>query len=313
MDKNFIRKALVAGVAVAAAGIAEAGPTAVDLSKLSPKQQAHLAAIQAKKREMAPMYNYDIRPPVLKKVRVGGTVNAGRKFAQAVVSLVASDNLTGVHQIYVTLMSPSGQSAYASWTSDYDSTRNELQIGVDMSDATENGTWRLYSMSIRDSNSNLSTYDESQLAELGQTTFTVTGAVGDFSEPEAQTGGVNLTPAVSRSTPPRGMLPGNEARVGIQLNLADVGTAGLSGASMEFCLEGIYWECFSVSGDVSVRGKTAVLLTMGGRVSEWNELGNYRPYSLYVYDHAGNSRSYYTDWGDDLETLIDNPVITINP
>lgn len=310
MRSQSIRLALVAGAALAAAGFAQAG-TPVDLSKLSPKQQAHLAAIQAKKREITPQYNYDIRPPVLKKVRVGGTVNAGKKNAQAVVSLLATDNLAGVHQVSVTLMSPSGQTAYSYWYSHYDSTRNELQIGVDMSDATENGTWRVYSISISDSNGNATYYDETQLAALGPTAFTVTGAAGDFSSPEAQAGGANLTPTVSRSTPPAGMLPGNAARVGVELNLADAGAAGIRSASMEFCLDGMYWECFSVSGEVSVRGKSAVRLTLGGHVSEWNAVGNYRPYSLYVYDYAGNGRSYYADWGDDLASLLDNPVIAI--
>ncbi|MFO1340833.1 MAG: hypothetical protein U1F53_21880 [Burkholderiaceae bacterium] len=302
--------ALAAGTALALASTAQAA-TPVDFSKLAPKQQAHLAAIQAKQRQASPLYNYDIRPPVLKKVHVGGTVNAGRKYAQAVVSLVANDNLTGVHQVSVTLMSPSGQSAYNSWYGEYDSTRNELQIGVDMSDATENGTWRLYSVTVGDSNNNITHYDEAQLAALGSTTFTVTGAAGDFSAPEALAGGINLTPTVSRSTPPRGMLPGNPARIGVQLNLADVGAAGIRSASMEFCLDGGYWDCFSVSGDVSVRGKSAVLLTMGGHVYEYATLGNYTPTTLYIYDQSGNSRSYYSDWGDDLNSLLDNPVITI--
>jgi len=107
MRLQSIRLALVAGATLAVAGFAQAGTT-VDLSKLGPKQQAHLAKIQAKKREITPQYNYDIRPAVLKKVRVGGSVNAGLKNAQTVVSLVANDNLAGVHEVSVTLMSPSG-------------------------------------------------------------------------------------------------------------------------------------------------------------------------------------------------------------
>jgi len=189
--------------------------------------------------------------------------------------------------------------------------RNELQIGVDMSNATENGTWRLYAVSVADSNGNATYYDENALAALGPTTFTVTGAVGDFTSPEALTGGTNLTPTVSRSTPPAGMLPGNPARVGIELNLADSGAAGIRSASMEFCLRDMYWECFSVSGQITVRGKSAVRLTMGGHVSEWNAIGDYKPYSLYIYDQAGNSNYYYADWGYDLGSLLDNPVITI--
>lgn len=310
MSSHSIRLALVAGVALATAGFAQAA-TPVDLSRLSPKQQAHLAAIQAQKRAITPQYNYDIKAPVLKKVRVSGTVNAGRKDAQAVVSLLVTDNLAGLHEVAVTLMSPSGQMAYESWYSNYDSVRNELQIGVDMSGASENGSWRVYAVSMADSNGNATYYDETALAALGPTTFTVTGAAGDFTSPEAQAGGTNLTPVVSRSTPPAGMLPGNAARVGIELNLADTGAAGIRSATMEFCLQDTWWECFSVSGTVSARGKSAVRLTMGSHVSEWNATGTYVPYSLYVYDYAGNSRSYYADSGDDLNSLLDNPVIAI--
>jgi hypothetical protein len=310
MRSQSIRLALVAGAALATVGIAQAG-TFVDLSTLSPKQQAHLAAMQAKKRAISPEYNYDIRPPVLKAIRVAGKVNAGQKYAQAVVSMMVNDNLSGLDQVVVTLMSPSGQTAYEYWNSSYDATRNELQIGVDMANASENGTWRVYSVTVADANGNSNHYDETALAGMGQTTFTVVGAAGDFTAPTAQTGGVNLTPTVSRSTPPRGMLPGNSARTGVQLNLSDLGSSGVRQASMEFCLEGTYWECFSVSGYVSVRGKSAVQLTLGGHVSTWTELGNYVPYSLYVYDQSGNSSSYYADWGDDLNSLLDNPVITI--
>lgn len=64
--------------------------------------------------------------------------------------------------------------------------------------------------------------------------------MGDTTPPTAQAGGVNLTPTVSRSTPPRGMLPGS---------------AGISSASMELCLEGTYWDCIYLQGSVSVRGE----------------------------------------------------------
>lgn len=311
MRSQSIRLALVAGAALAVAGFAQAG-TAVDLSKLGPKQQAHLAQIQAKKREITPQYNYDIKPAQLKGISVGSKVDASRKYAQAVVTLVATDNLSGVDQINVTLMSPSGQMASASWDNPYEGTRAELQLGVDMTNATENGTWRVYSVQVSDANGYGTYYDEATLAGMGgRTTFTVSGAAGDFTSPTAQTGGVNLTPTVSRSTPPLGMLPGAPARVGVQLRLADTGAAGLRSATMEFCLDGGYWDCFYVQGEVTTRGKSDLLLTMGGHVSEWNNIGNYLPTSLYVYDYAGNASYYYNYYGDDLNALLDNPVITI--
>jgi hypothetical protein len=307
MHSKSIRRALVAGAVLALAGAVQAGTT-VDLSKLGPKQQAHWTQIMAKKAEITPQYNYDIKPAQLKRVSVGAKVDASRKNAQAVVSLLVSDNLSGVNQVNVTLMSPSGQTASAYWTSPYEATRNEVQLGVDMSNATENGTWRVYAVHVSDANGYGTYYDETALAAMGgRTTFAVTGAIGDYTPPTGQPGGINLTPTVSRSTPPRGMLPGAEARIGVQMKLADAGS-GVRSASMEFCLDGMYWECIYLQGSVSVRGQNDVLLTLGGHVSGWNALGNYVPYSMYVYDQAGNS-TYY--WSDELNGLLDNPVITI--
>lgn len=313
MRSRSIRPALVAGVVLALAGVSQAAP-AVDFSKLGPKQQAHMAKVLAAKQGgVTPQYNYDIRPAVLKGIKVGGQVKANIKNAQAVVSLRVADNLSGVHQVTVNVMSPSGnQYAYASWYASFENTREELQIGVDMSDATENGVWRVYSVTVADANNNATNYDEAALAAMGRTTFTVSGAAGDFESPVAETGGVNLTPTVSLSTPPRGMLPGNAARVGAQLKLLDAGASGINRASMQFCLEGTYWECFSMSGQVSLRGQSNLVLTMGGHVESYYVTpGNYVPYSLYVYDFAGNYRYYYSDYGDDLNSLLDNPVIVV--
>ncbi|HJV69911.1 hypothetical protein [Ideonella sp.] len=308
MRSQSIRLALVAGAALAVAGFAQAGTT-VDLSKLSPKQQASLAKAQAGKRAITPQYNYDIKAPVLKGVHVGGKVNASLKYAQAVVSLVIADNLAGLRYVSVALQSPSGQYATMDWSADFESKRNELQIGVDMSGATENGTWRITSVTVQDANSNSSYYDESMLAALGHTTFTVYNAAGDVATPSLVAGGVNLTPSVSRSTPPGGMLPGNPARVGVQLNAVDDGVAGVRSAYIQYChVEG--FDCFYMSGSTSVRGQTSAILTLGSHIYEWQSLGAYTPYYMEVYDQSGNGRTYYS-WDTDLSAFIDNPVITI--
>jgi hypothetical protein len=313
MRSDSIRLAFVAGAALAIAGTAHAAP-AVDFSKLGPKQQAHMAKVLAAKQGgITAQYNYDIRPAVLKGIKVGGQVKANLKYPQAVVSLRLADNLSGVHAVSVFAMSPSGnQYAQTSWTASFENTREDLQLGIDMSSATENGIWRVYSVTVSDANNNTTQYDEAALAAMGKTTFTVSGAAGDFEPPVALAGGTNLTPTVSLSTPPRGMLPGADPRVGVTLKLSDAGAAGISSASMEFCLEGTYWECFSMSGSISVRGQSDVTLTLGGHpYSYYVTPGNYIPRSLSVSDFAGNNRSYYVDWGDDLNSLFDNPVIVI--
>jgi hypothetical protein len=311
MNKQSL--AVLAGATLALAATAHAAP-AVDFSKLGPQQQAHMAkVIAAKQGGISPQYNYDIRPATLKSVKVDKLVKANIKNAQAVVSLLVADNLTGVYHVTVTLLSPSGsQQVSGYWYADFEKTREELQIGVNMSDVSENGLWRVHAITVTDANNNTTHYDEIALAAKGHTTFTVSGASGDFEAVEVQTGGVNLTPTVSLSTPPRGMLPGNSPRVGVQLNLVDAGSSGVSSASMEFCLDGSYWECFAMSGQVSVRGKSSVALTLGGHAEPyWVVPGNYVPRSLSLQDHAGNYRYLSIDYGDDLNSLLDNPVIVI--
>lgn len=312
MRVNSIRLAVLAAASLTAAGFAQAGST--DFSKLGPQQQARVAKSEAAQRANSPEYNYDIRPALLKKVSIGGKVDAGRKFAQAVVTLIATDNLSGVNEITVTLMSPSGQTASTTWNNSFPSKRAELDLAVSMSDATENGTWRIYSVNVRDSNNYGTFYDEAAIAAMSsRTTFTVVGATGDQSAPEFRTGGINLTPTVSRSTPPGGMLPGTAARVGVQLKLADVGTAGIYNASVEYCLNDQYWNCFTLQGYVPSRGKTEVDMTLGGAVWSGIDVGAYTPRSLNITDYAGNSRYYYTDWGDDLSSMLDTPTINVTP
>lgn len=313
MHVNSIRLAVLAVSAMTAVGLAQAGTSDVDYLKLGPKQQAQYVKQTQRQQAVSPTYNYDIKPAQIKKASVGGKVDASRKFAQAVVTLVATDNLSGVNDVYVTLVSPSGQqTASANWSSPFASKRSDLELAVDMDNATENGTWRIYSMQVRDSNSYGTYYDEAAVAAMGgHTTFEVVGAVGDQTAPTAVVGGINLTPTVSKSTPPGGMLPGAEARVGAQLKLADVGS-GIRSATLTYCLNGELWtDCFYVQGGNTVRGKTDQALTLGGHISTWNTIGTYLPVTLDITDHAGNSTYLATYQGDDLNSLLDNPAIAV--
>jgi len=307
MRMHSIALALVAGASLSMAGVAHAG-TAVDLSRLSPKQQAHLAKLQAQKRAISPQYNYDIKPPVLRAIGVGGTVNANMLGAQAVVSLTMVDNLAGIGHAGIWVQGPSGQQLYGEWDSRYETTRENVQVGIDMTGASDTGTWRVVSVSLSDANGNLSNYDEAALAALGSTAFGVKGAAGDNESPWLNTGGAVLTPVVSRSTPPAGMLPGSPARIGVTVKVGDAGASGLRYATAEFCNE--FFDCFYVSGELSVRGKHGATLTLGAHINEWTSVGTYTAYSIYVYDYAGNGQTYY-QWEYDLGAFIGTPVITI--
>src|SRR5689334_9143586 len=110
MRVNSIRLAVLAISAMTAAGFAQAGTSDVDYSLLGAKQQAHyLKQTQRQPSGDSPEYNYDIKPAWIKKANVNSKVDASRKYAQAVVTLAAADNLSGVNEIHLTLMGPSGQ------------------------------------------------------------------------------------------------------------------------------------------------------------------------------------------------------------
>ncbi|MBI5269992.1 MAG: hypothetical protein HY856_09985 [Burkholderiales bacterium] len=302
----------VAAAAALTTGAVHAAPAA-SAAGMSPQQQAHMAKVVAAQRaRLAPEYNYDIRPAVLKGISVKGPVKANLKNAQAVVVMKVADNLTGVSRIEVTLDSPSGQRhAWGTWRADFPKTRDQVELAIDMDEVSENGLWRVSFVNVIDANEYGTAYDEAALAAMGSTTFTVSGALGDEEYPNAQPGGTNLTPTVSLSTPPRGMLPGRSPRVGVELNVSDAGASGVRSARLEFCHEMSEWDCFSMGGDLSRRGQASARLILGGELYGYMQTGRYRPSSLSVTDFAGNMHYLWVYQGDDLDGLLDNPVIVI--
>lgn len=295
-----------------AAGVASAGQamsaSTVDLSTLSAKQQAGWVAAQARRNAVHPEYNYDIKPPVLKAVRVNDNVNAARSDAQAVVSLRAVDNLSGIQSASIELSSDAGQWASGSWSADFPSTSGKIDVAINMSSVSQNGIWRVTSVALADANGNAAYYGADQLAAMGNTQVLVRNAVGDTLAPSVVAGGVLLTPSVSRSQPPAGMLPGRAARVGLSLKLQDAGTAGISSAYAQYCKDG--WDCIYLYGSVQPRGRTDVTLTLGGQISEWTSSGAYQLDSISVFDKSGNASSWYA-WDTDLGQFVDNTTLTI--
>ena len=173
------------------------------------------------------MYNYDIKAPVLRAVASGGSINAAIRNVQAVVALTIVDNLAGVSGATVYLRGPSGQQLSGNWSNSFATNREQAQVPIDMTYVGENGTWVVYSVSVQDANGNSHYYDQAAVAALGATSFTIKGATSDQDAPWLSAGGTNLTPVVSRSTPPGGMLPGTPARVGVNLKVSDAGSSGV--------------------------------------------------------------------------------------
>lgn len=253
----------------------------------------------------------DRKPPRLRSIQVGGKLDVSVSGAQAVLNLVATDNLSGVHHILVTLRSASSaQWQTAEWIGAFDLVRAEVHIGVDMPVTSENGKWYIQRVELRDANGLIADYDEQALAALGHTTFTVVRGIGDTTLPRPLDGGVNLTPQLSLSEPPPGRPRKIPPRAGVQLKLADEGGAGVRLARLEFCYLGGSQPCFMVEGYDYVRGQNEVTLTMGGFLSRSLDVGPYYARWLTVYDHAGNEASY---GGNDLTNLLDNNWIKVLP
>ena len=307
---SLVASALVMAMSGAATAANE-NVVPIDVSTLSPQQQAHWAKAKANRPAAAPMYNYDITAPTLTAIRVGASVNASLKYAEAPVSLTIRENLSGLKYVYVTLEGPNSQQAYYSWSSPFpEKGRVTLNLAVSMANATQNGTWKVKSVQVSDANNYSNFYDETELAALGSTTFEVVRALGDSQQPSFQTGGTNLTPVVSRSTPPAGMLPGTSARVGMRVPVLDAGTAGVQSVSLTFCQSGSYWNCIYLNGGVSARGQTSTYVTVGTTVSTYTSLGTYTLSSGSVSDFAGNSHYYYS--GDPaLANLLDVSTVEI--
>lgn len=307
---NLITSALVLA-ASGAAWAANENVVPVDVSTLSPPQQAHWAKAKASRPAATPLYNYDIAAPTLSAIKVGGTVNGSLKYAEAPVNLTIRENLSGLRSVNITLEGPNSQQAYYYWSSPFpEKGKQTLKLAVSMSNVTQNGTWKVKSVQVADANNNSSYYDEAQLAALGTTTFEVVKAQGDSLQASLQTGGTNLTPVVSRSTPPAGMLPGAAARVGVMVPVQDPGGSGVKSASLTFCQSGSYWSCIYLNGEASARGQISVNLKLGTNVNSYTTLGIYTLSSASVYDFAGNYRSYYSN-DPELATLLDVSTVEI--
>jgi hypothetical protein len=306
---SFCLKAAAAAACLALVAPAALAASALDLGRLSPQQRVSHVKAQNARASAPPEYNYDIRPAVLRKVQLTRRVNAAQRHAEVVLSFVANDNMTGVLIAYATLQSPTGQMVSATWGSTFPQTRTESQMSFDLSNATSNGAWQLVELTLLDANNNASTYDPAQLAALGAEPVEVVRAQGDGEAPALASGGMTLTPTVSRSTPPRGMLPGANPRIGTQLQLTDVGGAGILTAWLQYCQDD-GWTCLYLSGSSLVRGQAAGSVLAGDTIWPGQPLGTYRLTSVELVDWAGNYRTYGSI-DTDLGQFIANPTILV--
>lgn len=281
----------------------------------------------------------DTAPPVLKSISVAGSVNATKAGQFVEVSLSATDNLSGVYGVVIELISPQGnqtivQDFYAASPTTkykvtelmgiprYDNPTGEFNID------SQPGTWSVYAVYIADLAGNQAIYNQTQLAALGKTTFTVANAEYSDQSP-VLIGGSILTPTLSLSTPPVGTASGTAPLAEVSIQSSESVTPPFAGIDVEsayFCLPPIVNNyCTDEFGVFVQTGKpvhAATTLTMSGQVlSSVNpgqpvQPGTYFLETVNLSDTQGNSVSYTDVMFDgtvDLSTYFGTTSITVSP
>lgn len=274
---------------------------------------------------IAPASEYDLTNPVLTQFGAGKQLTVGPGFNQLLIGVSATDDLVGLMSVYVSLIGPSGQWVMLSPptlpTSPVYSLPAPTQwsgaIAWQPTETVQAGVWRVDSLTLEDYNGNRITYEEAQLAQMGNTRIVVTSPGSDSQGPALLAGQV-MTPRLSVSR----TIPGSNGQaqyVRINLNAQDVGLAGLRQASVRLCIAGdrdCHYDMY-LRGDASgERGSKAVMVEVA-RQLPWEQLaGTYEIREVSLLDQAGNqtfltSRTY--GGNTDFTTLFPTTTLKVKP
>lgn len=240
----------------------------------------------------------DTVAPTVSAFKLRGSVDASRSGPFVIADLGLSDDLSGVHQLILTLVSPSGRQIVQRWMNVAYPARNvsfSATIGADHGSFgrySEPGIWQVQDLVVMDANGNLATFDRTALAALGNTQVSVSNTRADTTGPQLVSGQV-LTPSLSVSRRHRGTR--QPPFVGVTLNLTDSGesgsAAGVRQVDMTLCKYTGTADCgesIMVYGDVPLFGRSQVKLTLGGSIYAATP-GTYHIHSMSLMDAAGNS------------------------
>lgn len=281
----------------------------------------------------------DTTPPVLHSVSVAGSVNATRAGASVKVTLNATDDLSGVYGVVITLASPDGgQTIVQEVYSSVPTTRYKVTelMGVPRYDTvaglfnvdTQPGTWSVVEVDLADLAGNEVTYTQPQLAALGNTSFTVTNSDYTGVAP-VLIGGAILTPTLSLSSAPPGTAPGTLPLAEVNIQASENVTlpfAGIDVVSAYFCLppmvNNVCADEFGVFIQTGVPVHSATTLTANGQIASTVDPGQpvlpgtYFLESVEISDTQGDTSSY-TDaaFGGNvnLSALFGATTITVTP
>jgi hypothetical protein len=230
----------------------------------------------------------DRRTPRLRKFVMLAPADVAAPYAQLVVELAATDDLSGVSDWVFEIDGPSGQSKQVS-------SRNEglpalhfsNETAVDVTSYVEPGVWKLNFLFVSDYEGNVAYYNPDLLKGIGdsQVTFVNSRPNEADTQPPGLKAGTMLTSVVKISGRPKGTKYASQL-IASDFEVSD-DRSGLHVADAEWCLHD-HTRCVDMNAQDDRRGVTdGVLHTLG--YLDGNETpGDYFLYFLHLVDQAGN-------------------------
>jgi hypothetical protein len=264
----------------------------------------------------------DLTPPTLTTFDAGTTLNVSKATPLFSVLIKATDDLSGVRDILFLATGPSGQRIFVDTRADYPTTSFVRRVGFTSFYAgrlLQPGVWRIDEARVEDLVGNPGKYNQTALAALGNTTFTVVNTGAYDAVAPTLTSGQILTPTVSLSATAKGTT--NQAPfVGVKVTAADTGStavAGMAGAAAAFCIAGNN-PCLELWASPTGGSQATGTFVVGAQVSAvlGHVPGEYQLYEVVLWDQAGNTRELVSkDYGGttDFSTLFPTTKITLKP
>lgn len=264
----------------------------------------------------------DITPPTLTQFDAGTTWSMNRGAAPLSVLVKGTDDLSGLSDILIESVGPSGQSLYSYGAFDYPALSVSRRVPMDSFFAgrlLEPGVWTIVRARLVDLAGHPRKVEGAALAALGNTSFTVVNPGSFDNVAPTLVSAQLLTSAVSLSGTAKGttMAP----FVGLKLGAADTGATAVAGVATvhaAFCLADES-RCIDILQTTPLGGApTSATVTIGRQVSAafGDAPGTYLLYEVILIDHAGNARSLLsTAFGGttDFGALMGKTTITVTP
>jgi hypothetical protein len=316
--------AVLSGLFVGGASFAGPVPNEDVLGRLALHDlQAHVRQLVAKQQaeRSQSAAGADVTPPVLTQFNASATLDLSKAAAPFRINIKATDDLSGLQYLSALATGPSGQTITAFAFSSYPAINFAGFAGFSTIDRLlEPGAWKFTYAYGYDVAGNYFGLDETALAALGNTTFTVVNISGYDPVTPALAGGQIFTPSVSLSGHAAGTTD-QDPYVGCKLKLTDAGSTALSGLSQGyayFCQLADTSKCIYLSGYTYATGLASASFSVGTQVSasRGDVPGNYELYYVHVDDHAGNGKSYTSSkfGGEtDFSAIFPTTVIKLKP